>query len=227
MIAAPATATTRPRSCGSSSGSCSRTAAVATANSGARLPSVEVITGPSARFEAKVRQRQAARKNRPMAMKSAGRAQTTVRPRRISGDSREDRSVRRDADRGPRQRSTDPRQLRQNDPGAQEEGRSKGVEDGCGHEVRLGTPLRGARLAVPSLFDAVSGALPIRLGGSALRPACHSGARASAKPGVSSLLNLGIPGPARCAVAGMTKNKDLTWRPINCCFSPATASAPK
>ena len=53
-----------------------------------------------------------------------------------------------DADRGPRERLDGPQaELRQNDPGAQEEGRSEGVDNGCCHEVRLGAFLRGLRVA--------------------------------------------------------------------------------
>ncbi|WP_338822370.1 hypothetical protein [Bradyrhizobium septentrionale] len=57
-----------------------------TANSGARLPNVEVMTGPSARFDAKVRSVSDAGKNRPIAMKIGRPRHTTGSPCRISGD---------------------------------------------------------------------------------------------------------------------------------------------
>jgi hypothetical protein len=87
-----------------------------------------VITGPSARFEAKVRSVSEAGKNRPMAMKIG-------RPRLVLEDERrqqqEQQRERGNADRGPRQRIDGPQaQLRQNDPGAQETRRSKGVDNG-------------------------------------------------------------------------------------------------
>ena len=46
---------------------------VVTANKGARLPSAEVMTGPSARLEAKVRKVSVAGKNSPMAPKIAAK----------------------------------------------------------------------------------------------------------------------------------------------------------
>ena len=90
------------------------------------------MTGPSARFEAKVSSVSEAGKNRPMAMKIG-------RPRPDYGLALEDQRrqqqeqqrERGNADRGPRQRLDGPQaQLRQNDPGAQEEGRSEGVNNG-------------------------------------------------------------------------------------------------
>ncbi len=93
MITAPTTAITRPMSCSGRNGSCSRSTATVTANNGARLPSVEVMTGPSARFDAKVRSVSDAGKNRPMAVKIGRPRQTTGSPCRISGDSSRNSSV--------------------------------------------------------------------------------------------------------------------------------------
>jgi hypothetical protein len=58
-----------------------------------------------------------------------------------------------DADCGPRERIDGPQaQLRQNDPGPKEAGRSKGVDNGCCHEVRLDAFLRGRRVALSPPF---------------------------------------------------------------------------
>src|SRR5262245_55682937 len=93
MMTAPITAITRPTACIARSGSCSSTTASATENSGARLPSVEVMTGPSARFEAKASSVRLAGKNKPIAAKIGRPPQTTGSPARRIGDSSRNSSV--------------------------------------------------------------------------------------------------------------------------------------
>ena len=93
MMTAPATAITSPANCRPRSGSCSTMIASATANSGARLPRVEVTTGPSARLDAKVIRVSSAGNTRPMATKIGTPRQTTGSPARSSGDSSRNSSV--------------------------------------------------------------------------------------------------------------------------------------
>ena len=189
MIAAPATASTRPRSCGGRSGSCSRTTAVVTANSGARLPSVEVMTGPSARLEAKVSSVSEAGKNRPMAMNMGRPRQTTGSPEDQRRQQQEQKREGGDADRGPRQRLDGPQaQLRQNDPAPRKKAEAKAKMMAAVMRSVL-VPSWGRGLLVPAIF-ARRGALPIRFRRFSTPPdAHHSGSCAEGwRPGHPRLL---------------------------------------
>ena len=90
------------------------------------------MTGPSARFEAKVNSVSEAGKNRPMAMKIGRPRQTTGSPCRISGDSSRNSSVKEGTliaapDSGSTVRKPS---CARTTPAPEEEGRSKGVDDG-------------------------------------------------------------------------------------------------
>src|SRR2546425_7907066 len=82
----PATIATRPPNWATRSGSPSITKASATANSGARLPSVPVITGPSARLAAKVSSVAAPGYKSPTTAKMATALHATVLPAKATGD---------------------------------------------------------------------------------------------------------------------------------------------
>ena len=104
MMTAPTTAMTRPSIARARSGSCSTTTASATENSGARLPSVEVMTGPSARLEAKVRNVSARREEQADGGK-IGRPATPPARRRAQWRGQQEQQCKgRHADRRARQR---------------------------------------------------------------------------------------------------------------------------
>ena len=187
-----------------------------------------MITGPSARFEAKVNSVSEAGKNRPMAMNIGRPRQTTGSSQRISGDSKQEQERERgDADRGPRQRLDRPQaELRQNDPGAQEEGRSKGVEDGCGHEVRLDAFLRGRGLLFPSLFDLSAVPCQSASGVLALRPPVIPG-RALARTRNLVASQSRDSGSGAVRRPGMTKNKDLAMATHKLLLLPGDGIGPE
>jgi hypothetical protein len=82
----PDIAVMSPASCSGCSGSWSTITASVTENSGARLPSAPVTTGPSSRLDEKVRVVSKAGKTRPTPMKIGTARQTTGSPRSRIGD---------------------------------------------------------------------------------------------------------------------------------------------
>ena len=130
----------------SRSGSCRMRIASATENSGARLPSELVTTGPSARFDTNDSSVTAAGNPKPTAAKIGTARQTMVSPYSRNGDSRRKTSVkRRNAQRRARQRvdGAEP-ELGENHAGAEECRRREGEQDG-GH----GTVVAHAPVCLP------------------------------------------------------------------------------